>query len=250
MLNLFCGKSALAPDPDTDIKRIFSHLASSLNSVAMGIGRLKEQPDDYVMLYGPFLARAWMEVSLTALIGRLDPFRLLTIQRMQLSTNYETAIPWKSAIRWQGDIMAKGSKDLFSPNVDVKDIHRALFGDYYDHLVWRNGIESLADAVPLDVGSRGLTELLAIPANSFCARKREAIGSLYSELSKSIHFESVTPAVSLNDRVTVAELLERTIRETAEAALVCHFVPHAYDSLSANEAIHEFSNFELFEVVQ
>ena len=240
--------------PDTtssmEIDRVLIHLRANLDRVAAELADLKAQPDSKVLMYGPFLARGFLEVAFTALIARLDPFRILTIQRIQLSPNYELTTPWRCAIRWQGDVIANKIKDLWASSIDPKDVSRALFSDYADELIWRPALQALSDKAPLASESRWLSELLAVPVVAFCARKRESINGLYSQLSKSVHFESVTPASMLADRVTAMELMARTVREVVELALLSHCVPHAYRSLGVEVALEKFYQLEQTEIIE
>ncbi len=66
------------------------HLASSLRHLGETVSTLegairsrrpRSRPAD--RLVTPFLIRSLMEVSCTALIGRIDPFRLLTLRELQ-----------------------------------------------------------------------------------------------------------------------------------------------------------------------
>ncbi len=232
----------------TEIDRILAHLSVNLTHLVGELVSLRAQSDEKVLMYGPFLARGFLEVAFTAIIARLDPFRVLTIQRVQLSPSYESTIPWRSAIRWQGDVVAQKVKDMWGSSVDPKEMSRALFSDYADELVWRPALQVVSDALPLAVTSRWLSEMLATPVDSFCAKKRETVNGLYSRLSKSVHFESVTPVSMLSDRVTTMELIARTTREVAELALLSHYVPHAYGSLSTVAAFDAFYKFEELEV--
>lgn len=244
------GGATIGTESSTQLDQVLTYLSATLDQLVIELTQLRVESEHKVLIYGPFLARGLLEVGLTTLIARLDPFRLLTIQRVQLSPNYESTVPWRCAIRWQGDVMATKVKDLWSAAVDPKDVSRALTSDYSDELIWRPALQKLADTAPLSVSSRWLSELLATPVASFCARKREALSGLYSQLSKSVHFESVTPAAAMADRVTAEELIGRSAREVAELALLSHFIPHAYGSLNYNEALSEFYALEQSEIVE
>lgn len=250
-MRLICGPSALSAEAG-DLNAILRHLGSGIDRIGIELEELVRQREvagERVALFVPYLGRALMEVSFTALLARLDPFRLLAVRRMQMSVDYDPSTLWRNAIRWQGDIVATRQKDMWTATVDPKDVSRALFGDYYDELVWRPAFSNLADAAPLNGDSRWLSELLLVSPDSFCARKREAVGQLFSHLSKAVHFEAVTPAISI-DAVTAIELVQRVIREVAEAALVSHFVPHAFSCYGFDEAIAGFGAMENLRVMQ
>lgn len=251
LINLLCGElKSEERDKGSEVNLILSHLSLSLTGILDELRSLREGGDQRIMMLAPFLARSWLEVSFTAVIGRLDPFRLLTIRRMQLSSGYDRTAPWKSAIRWQGDVLSPKPKDIWAPQNEPKDITRALFGDYYDELIWKPALKDLSDSVPIDADSRWMTELLANPFESFSPRKREAVAALYSELSKSVHFESVTPSAALADRITIVELVNRCFRETAEVALLANLASHCFSKWNAAEAVDKFSGLEHEEVIE
>ncbi len=235
-----------------EIDEILTHLAQGIELVVVELTKLKLQcatSSDQVALFAPYLGRALLEMSFTAIVARLDPFRLLAIRRMQMAADYDPSTAMRNAIRWQGDVIAAKPKDIWAASVDPKDVSRALFGDYYDELIWRPAFTALADAKPVSKDSRLLSELLLVPAETFCIRKRESVNKLFSQLSKSVHMESVTPTLSI-DGITAIDLVQRVIREVSEVALVSHFVPHSYSRFEQAEALAIFSEIEGMEIMQ
>ena len=250
LITLLCGPRDNGAQAASDMQLVLNHLSESLSEILHELDSLKTADDKKLRIYGPFLGRSWLEVAFTALIGRLDPFRILTIRRTQLSNGYDRTMPWKCAIRWQGDVLSSRPKDLWAASHEPKDLTRAVLGDYYDELYWRPALQALSDAVPMNHQSRWLTELLGYPGESFSPRKRESVNSLYSELSKSVHFESVTPSAALADRISIVELIQRCVRETAEVALLSHFVAHSFSNIDISSAVVHFASLEEMEVVQ
>lgn len=247
---LICGRGAADGQASSEIGHIFNHLRTNLSMLLSELRSLNAESDSRVVLLGPFLARSVLEVACTAIVGRLDPFRLLTIRRMQLSNGYDRTMPWKCAIRWQGDVIATKQKEMWLPSLDPKDLSRALFSDYYDELIWQPCLQLLSDEVPFVTESRWLSELLAMNIESFSPKKRETMNSLYSELSKSVHFESVTPSAAISDRISVVQLVNRLIREVGEISLLAHICSHSVAQLPVANAIAIFSSLEEVEVMQ
>ena len=71
---LVCG----APAPGSTLAEILEHLRLTLTSISSEIELLEDDkgaPARYGLV-GPFLGRSLLEVSFTALLGRLDPFRV------------------------------------------------------------------------------------------------------------------------------------------------------------------------------
>ena len=187
---------------------------------------------------------------MTALIGRLDPLRLLVVRQIQAQPRYDTAIPWKASIRWQGDVLAEEKKvqDPWGEALDYKEMTKALLGQYYDQLLWRPAAQQMLGVV--QGGNVWLAELARTDASNFISRKRHEISQLYSSLSKGIHHEFVMPPGTLYDRSTVVDLVVRTVHLVADLGLVSHFIPHASSSLNADEAVKAFNRIETIEVMK
>ena len=57
----------------------------------------------------PFYCRNVLESSLTAILGRIDPFRLITVYKVQSDPSYDLGKRAQTAVEWAGDIVAKSS---------------------------------------------------------------------------------------------------------------------------------------------
>ena len=246
---LICGKPTAAPYGDSELGQILTHIQESMDYLMDEISWLGEQEPRRVSMLGPFLGRSLLELSATALIGRLDPLRILVVRQIQAQPEYDTAIPWKASIRWQGDVLAaKKVTNLWGEALDYEKVTKALLGDYYDHLVWRPAaLRMLGFAT---AGGAWLAEIATRGAESFVSQRREDIGGLYSSLSKGIHHEFVMPPGAIYDRATVTALILRTVHLVADLGLVSHFVAHATCSLSADEALAAFNQIETVEVMK
>lgn len=220
-----------------------------MDSVMHQFSWLGEQDAGRVSMFGPFLGRSLLELSATALIGRLDPIRILVVRQIQAQPDYDTSIPWKASIRWQGDVLAaKKVQNLWGDALEYEKITKALLGDYYDHLVWRPAVQQMLGVAK--GGGNWFAQLGAISPDSFVTRKRDEISRLYSSLSKGIHHEFVLPPGTLYDRATVVDLVQRTIHLIADIGLVSHFIPHASASLSPDDAMATFNRIENVEVMK
>ncbi len=233
----------------SEVGKILIHLQGTIDHVMDQLSWLGAQDDKRISLFGPFLGRSLLELSATALISRLDPLRILVVRQVQAQPSYHTNIPWKAAIRWQGDVLAaKKVLNLWGDELDYEKVTKALLGDYYDHLVWRPALQQLLGGT--SGGGNWLAQLGAISYESFTTRKRDEIGRLYSSLSKGIHHEFVLPPGALYDRATVVDLVQRTIHEVADIGLVSHFVAHACASLKHTDAVEIFNRIENLEVMK
>ena len=53
----------------------------------------------------PFYCRNVLESSLTAILGRIDPFRLITVYKVQSDPSYDLGKRAQTAVEWAGDIV-------------------------------------------------------------------------------------------------------------------------------------------------
>ena len=79
----------------------------------------------------PFWGRNVLESSLTCLLGRLDPFRLITVFKVQSDPSYDLGKKAQSAVEWSGDILARNrERNLWSFDNKKESFDRALLGNY------------------------------------------------------------------------------------------------------------------------
>jgi len=245
---LVCGSSASGTAP-SEIGEIMSFIRGTIDRVMEELAWLSSQDDRRVSMLGPFLGRSLLELSTTALVGRMDPLRLLVVRQIQSQPAYDPGARWKASMQWQGDVVAaKAVKELWTDGVQYDAITKALLGDYYDHLLWQPAHQRLL-ATSLAGGS-WLSDLGRIPAESFVPRERDVITRLYSSLSKGIHHEFVMPPGALYDRTTVVDLVQRAVHVVADIAVISHFVPHCQFGLTAADAVGAFNRVETAEVLK
>ena len=86
--------------------------------------------------FGAFCTRVVLENACAALVGRLDPFRLLYLAEFQAQGGFEYGRPAKSGFKWTGDVFSgeKPSPKLWSTEHDLSKISRALFSPHVDHV--------------------------------------------------------------------------------------------------------------------
>lgn len=246
---LLCGKPRPVSEGGSELDEILAHIRESIDYLIGQLSWLGAQEGRHVSMLGPFFGRSLLELGTTALIGRLDPLRLLVVRKIQAQDNYKTGIAWKASIRWTGDVIAdKKATTLWSETLDYKDVSRALLGEYYDQLLWRPAAQEMLGAVQ-EKGA-WLADLAAYNMDLFISRKRNEIGRLYSSLSRGIHHEFVMPPSVLYDRSTVVDLVLSTVRQVADLGLVSHFIAHASSTLSPEEALTTFNRIETVEVMK
>jgi hypothetical protein len=220
LAQLVCG----APEPGSTLTEILDHLAVTLASICKEMKSLQNEPIDAqrLALVGPFLGRSLLEVSFTALLGRLDPFRVLVIREMQMRPDFSHEKRNLASIQWTGDIHSeKKVEDLWRQDRSVKDMTRALLGDYYEHLFWRRAFQSLVDLVPDARGGDWMRTLRLINPDSFIPRMKQQSASIYSTCSKAVHHEFVVPAASYYDS-QIKEQLRSAIELVSSVALTAN----------------------------
>jgi hypothetical protein len=77
---LVCGASGSAGS----FGGVTAHLSTSVKVVISEILKLPAESPERIALFGPFLGRSVVELTYTALVGRLDPFRLLALREIQM----------------------------------------------------------------------------------------------------------------------------------------------------------------------
>ncbi|MGN5081570.1 hypothetical protein ACTG2F_01200 [Aeromonas sp. 31P] len=140
-IHLICGDNF---NEENDIDKVLKHLSTSLEKILIEIRELPSLNDDKIGLYGPYLGRALLELSITALLGRLDPFKILLMKGVQEQNDYDLGKPHSSAIRWQGDVLDKAVPNLWDEKA-LKEPTRAILGAYQIELAMINSAKKIVD---------------------------------------------------------------------------------------------------------
>lgn len=230
---------------------ITNHLCASVKAVVSEIVKLPDENPERIALFGPFLGRSILELTYTAIVGRLDPFRLLVLREIQMRqpASDVTVLGERclTAIQWSGDIrpMKEGENpDLWSPTKTIDKVHRSLFGKYYEHIFWIPAFTTVVDSLTDAQQGAWFDELRKITPEGFTPRFRGDSDRTYSSLSKGIHHEFVIPHEKFYSPETVFELLKDAFRLASHSSLVCHAVPTCQCGVPLNEAML------LYEAVQ
>ena len=169
---LTCGN----PEDGTDLSQILLHLGNTLDVFMGHLRKLSDADDNTHTFFGPFIGRSLLELSFTALIARLDPFRVLVLREMHAASR---TLRWcarrQASIQWQGDVLAKEvpKKPLWGDK-RFEEISRVLLADYFGHLFWNAALTRLLDQLNVFPGgvARG-----AVINRAFAFRGSHAGGS-------------------------------------------------------------------------
>jgi hypothetical protein len=206
LTTIVCGDAAR----EGAIGEVYAHLADSLDRLLIRAVSLRNANDPVDMaLFGPFLGRATIEVSFTAILGRFDPYRVLAIRRSQLSSGFDVKERNPLAFTWLNDVRAEEKPKDWEQRPTLKDMQRGLLCKHFHDLFWHEAFTILLDSVPSHRGENWITRLKRIDPTGFTTAMRTEADRVYAELSKGIHQEFVIPAVAQYDLVTVGDLLSR-----------------------------------------
>lgn len=240
---LVCGTNF---DENIEIDKILGHLQRNLHRVTSEMVALRSQSNDKVGLYGPYLGRSVLEISMTALVARMDPLKILLMKGKQEQPDYDLGKPHSSAIRWQGDVVDNAVPELWDEKA-LKNPTRAIFGAYQVKLVLEKSAELIIDQGDVLKMGEWYSELSDTEASSAIEKIKSKINTVYSSLSKGIHHEFLIPQERLLDQVTVISLLNEVIYLTATVGLLVSHVPHAYKSAEINSSFEDYKRAKELE---
>lgn len=238
---LICGKNSNLGD----LSQIFLHLGSTIlffgdKSSLYITEKLKAN----ITEYGPFTGRRLLESACTVLLGRIDPFRLLIIKKYQSQPNFDIGTRGKLSIQWSSDIIpTKPPTDLWSQNIDSKDVSRALLSAYTHEIYWQNAFIAMLDDLSAET-SQWLNELSQIQPEGITAYFRREADRLFSALSKGIHTEFVVPNTISYDAATVIDLLESTLCLITKMSIIANYIPVSLVNLSKKEIVRCLNGIE------
>lgn len=225
-------------------KIALDQLSTSLsNFSARAIQFLETDSSPETTTFGPFCGRVILENGCAALLGRLDPFRLIYLSEFQSQPEYSPGRRVRSAFAWAGDVIPdeKSPAALWDPDHDLPKISRSLFSKHLDHVYWKPALESLLDHIGANAAVE-LADILSLDSANYISSTKGKCMQLYSQLSKGVHWEFFSSTLQM-DEDTVKSLLRDTLVHVAGLGLVSHFVPTAYASIGHDDAIAEYINF-------
>lgn len=243
---LLCGDSK---NKAGAIFEVIAHISRSIDTLTEEFEELPTTTDKRVSFYGPFLGRSLLELASTALIARLDPFKLLLLREKQKQPNYEVDKPHKAAIRWQGDVLAEQVKDKWEDK-SLTSPTRALLGDYYMDLIWHKNFDHLMDATEEITGDEWISDLRLKSVDRLYGEIRQGFSSNYSTLSKGIHHELVVPMEAAFDKDTIKELIKNILFHVSTLGLITSLINHSLNQLPFDEALSAYKEVQKMEILK
>lgn len=237
---LLCGDT---PSHESGITEVLRHLSNSIDNIVRSIVQMDYSDAAKLALMAPFFARSILELGSTAILARLDPFRLLVLRESQKQPDYKIDKAHKSSIRWQGDVLAEKVVNLWEDKA-LQNPTRALLGAYFMELVWSPHFELMLDSVENISGDEWILELRRKDSKRFCSELLSDFTSVYSELSKGIHHEFVIPMTASFDESTVRELMRKVVFNVSTLGLVLSVVDYAANPLSVGNAAAAYNQIQ------
>lgn len=243
-IKLVCGSEY---NDENEIDKILKHLSVSLKKIVLELAALQDLSDDKIGLYGPYLGRSMLELSMTALVGRLDPFKTLLMKKKQEQPDYDLGKPHSSSIRWQGDIVDKAVPNLWEDK-SLKDPTRAILGAYQIELVLIDSARKIIDNGSEEAMGMWFSQMSNTDAKGVVESIKSKINTAYSSLSKGVHHELLVPQESILDRDTVLTILNDTLYIISSLSLLISQIPHAYKNESLEQCFNDYKQSQELEL--
>ncbi len=191
----------------------------------------------------PFYCRNVLEASLTAILGRIDPFRLIMVYKVQSDASYDLGKRAQIAVEWTGDIMAKTQSDDKRWHFDKKkeSFDRALLGNHIGDIIWKPAFNKVNDYI-FDNGyqSNWLDEIASKDEYHNFERLKANAMRLFSSFSKGVHSECLIDINLILDEVTLKTLVKDLYKLCATLALTSHFVGFLATNIEIERAFSIF----------
>jgi hypothetical protein len=229
---------------NSPLGKVLGHISASGGSAFSRLSDMNKSTDVTMEVYAPYLTRLILEITTTAVVAKLDPFRLLVLAEVQKLSSHDIGKPNTTSIRWQGDILANDTVK-WSQDLKLENYPRALLGDCWDKFAWQHAIEEFIDAADgITEKTAWLEKICAIDPIKFVPQLRTNFANFYSSLSKGIHLEFVLPPHEKFDLSTLSVTIEDAIFWSATILVLSNFVDHAAYKLDPVRAMELLINIE------
>lgn len=236
--DLLCGDTASASG---DLADTLTHLNDTIRSLIELLPAPRGAGTPSVIIT-PYVCRSLIDVATTALIARVDPFRILTLRRVQLSSDFDVGRKTACSVQWHGDVVAPEKvTDPWSSNRRSDQMTRALLGDYQAELIWRPAFERAVDFISTRPSTTEWTrELQRVDLDAFAPQLRQMAVSAYSTASKGVHHELLIPPTSYYDDATLVDLVETSVKVCGWAGLAINFCEYNVFGWDSNATVDKF----------
>ena len=187
-----------------------------------------------------------LESSLTAILGRIDPFRLITIYKVQSDNSYDLGKRAQTAIEWSGDIIAKSAPtNIWNFEKKKESFDRALLGNHIGDIIWKPAFGALNNYLStIQMDSDWLAEILSLSEDANFEKAKSSAMRLFSSFSKGVHSECLIDVNTILDVVTLKNLVKDTFKLCTTLSLVSHFVDFLGTTIDKERALRIFIDVE------
>jgi hypothetical protein len=242
--DLICG-TAIEDGPYVDkdyvglVNRLRSDLAELHPHIQVAVGINAKLPASAVF---PFLARKFLELSLTGLLTRIDPLRVISARKNQLDTSYEPGRQNASSVAWTGDILPsdRPPASAWDSQILKKGLERSLLGWHVGEVAIAHGLRWLSDAE--NSSSDWLRELSGQEKPFDWIRGR--LTQLYSTLSKGVHAEYLLDDRTAFDQASIQQHMRDCYMLVLLLATATHISPLFLRSVPYESALVSLRRFE------
>jgi hypothetical protein len=245
---LVCGNNTAGHGPLGDV---LSHLGQNLDSVISEFPLPIGNSQGLSSLFVPFLVRSAIDVAMTALLARVDPFRVLALRSVQAGTDYDSAAKNESAIRWYGDIISADPppQNPWSTMHRPEKMTRALLGDYQAAVLWQPAFNAAIDYLSTRTFHGPWTrEIRTIDPDSFLPRYKRIAIQTFSRASKGVHHEFVIPPKSYYTKADLTALTGDAIKLCGCLGMLLSFSEHAKRGLPVDQVVDAFEALQTVDI--
>lgn len=243
--DLICGVPILpSAYVDSDHIGLVNRLRSDLAELHLQIqAAVKDRSDLPSSAIFPFLARKFLELSLTSVLARIDPIRVIAARKHQKDSSFEVGRQNASSLAWTGDIFPKdkaSSNGYWTSLTLQKGIERSMLGWHYSEVAISPGLSWLCDS---DSTNSTWIRLLSSQDDPIHWLKG-MLAQQYSRLSKGVHAEYLLDDRSVFDHGSVLQHVQDVYMLVILLATSTHISSLFSRSLPISSALKTLVNIE------
>ena len=228
LVELVCGFEVEdANHIDADYSGLFRRLRKDIELLHLQIAAIIDNNQQIsAAAVFPFLCRKFLETSLTSILARIDPLRVLSVRKHQKLENYDHGKPNVSSISWTGDILPAekppNSSEIWDSASLKKGTERSLLGWHIGNAVFDPGLRWIVDN---STTTSDWIRKLGDRENPF-AWIKGSIGPIYSTLSKGVHAEYLLDEEVAFDDASIRQLVSDSYMLVCLLSAATHATPY------------------------
>lgn len=196
----------------------------------------------------PLSVRSLIEVCSIALLAKIDPYRIIYADLSQKNHKYDKTKPQPSSLNWKSDIFVDGEAPdkLWDPSNSWGKQARGLFSSNYQIAFWDCAIENFESFYEQEQEKLGSSNFVIelIKREKIFLEIKSGIGQSYSHLSKGIHPEFNIGREIEFDKLTLQDLIPKSILSISFLCLLQNFMPGVKSFMDRESAYLEFKKIE------